>query len=239
VSPFEIKKLVGYLSEDNPLYRDQTALEYLLFCTGIRGMSAKEAGKSIRQVSELCGIEGVLERPIAQLSKGYRKRIGIAQAILHDPPVLILDEPTTGLDPNQILEVRALIGKLGKNKTIILSTHIMQEVRALCRRIVIINRGKIVADGLKNQLLEGGREAGIEIVFEGPAEEIKSSLESIRDIESVYLTEGFFRIVPCRGCDPRRDIFNMAAEKGWPIMLLKPAESDLERVFAELTGDGR
>ena len=146
----EIKKLIGYLPEHNPLYIDMTVYDYLKFIADIRGIS--NFASRIKEVIEQCGLNGVVHKPINTLSKGYKQRVGFAQAILHDPKILILDEPTSGLDPNQIVEIRELIKELGKEKTLIISSHILQEVQAVCNRIIIINEGKIVADGSTEEL---------------------------------------------------------------------------------------
>ena len=146
----EIKRLIGYLPEHNPLYIDMTVYDYLKFIADIREISNFET--RIIEVIKQCGLNGVVHKPINTLSKGYKQRVGIAQAILHDPKILILDEPTSGLDPNQIVEIRGLIKELGKEKTLIISSHILQEVQAVCNRIIIINEGKIVADGSTEEL---------------------------------------------------------------------------------------
>lgn len=151
----ELKRLIGYLPELNPLYYEMIVYDYLKFISDIRGLSHERFIEQLKQVSKKCGIDHHLHLSIGTLSKGYKQRVGLAQAILHDPPILILDEPTNGLDPNQIIEIRQLIRDLGKEKTLIISSHILQEVQAICDRIIIINEGLIVADANKNQLLKG------------------------------------------------------------------------------------
>ncbi|MFN3849233.1 MAG: gliding motility-associated ABC transporter ATP-binding subunit GldA [Spirosomataceae bacterium] len=154
-NPMQVKQTIGYLPEHNPLYLDMYVREFLEFVGSMYGLSGKNLKNRIDEVIELVGLSIEKHKKIGQLSKGYRQRVGIAQALIHDPEVLILDEPTTGLDPNQLVEIRGLIKQIGQNKTVVFSTHIMQEVEAICDRVVIINRGKIVADGNLNELRQG------------------------------------------------------------------------------------
>lgn len=236
--PFEVKKVVGYLPEDNPLYYDLTPLEYLEFCANIRNMSSAYARKRIKEVIEICSLNSVLIKPIATLSKGFRQRVGIAQAILHDPPVLIMDEPTSGLDPNQILEIRNLINELKGKKSIILSTHIMQEAQALCGRIIIINKGRIVADGTHEEI---SSPSGIEIYkiqVDGPDNEVYEELRNINHIKNIRKDEIGF-ILECNvGNDPRREIFKLTVRKDWTILSLEKTRQSLEDVFKKLTVGG-
>jgi ABC-2 type transport system ATP-binding protein len=163
--PLAVRKKIGYLAEHNPLYLDQYVHEYLRFIGGLHGMSGKTLKDRIGEMVRLCGLEKEQYKKIGELSKGYRQRVGLAQAIIHNPEVLILDEPTTGLDPNQIVEIRKLIQYIGKDKTVILSTHIMQEVEAICDRVIIINKGKIVADDLLPDLIAKHNEKTLEPIF--------------------------------------------------------------------------
>ncbi len=155
-NPMEIKKSVGYLSEQNPLYMDMYVREFLLFVAGVHKIERKLRKDRVEEIISLTGLEKEANKKIEALSKGYKQRVGIAQALIHDPKVLILDEPTTGLDPNQLVEIRNLIKQIGKTKTILLSTHIMQEVEAVCSRVIIINNGRLVADDETKHLAEGG-----------------------------------------------------------------------------------
>jgi ABC-2 type transport system ATP-binding protein len=155
-NPMEIKRTIGYLSEQNPLYYDMYVREFLLFVAGIHKIEKKKRKARVEEIIELTGLTKEANKKIGALSKGYKQRVGIAQALIHDPAVLILDEPTTGLDPNQLVEVRNLIKQIGQTKTVLLSTHIMQEVEALCTRVIIINNGRLVADDDTVQLSEGG-----------------------------------------------------------------------------------
>ena len=151
-SPEEVKKVIGYLPEHNPLYQEMTVIDYLKFVAELQGIDKSRIRERIQEMVEVCGLEGEKHKTINELSKGYRQRVGLAQALIHDPDVLILDEPTTGLDPNQIVEIRELIKNIGREKTVILSSHILAEVEATCDRIMIINKGKIVADGSYEEL---------------------------------------------------------------------------------------
>ncbi|MDD3502334.1 MAG: ATP-binding cassette domain-containing protein, partial [Candidatus Cloacimonetes bacterium] len=154
IEPENTKKLIGYLPELNPLYSEMTVFEYLKFVCEVRGIKGSEFNAKLKEIAGKCGIKERLNQQISTLSKGFKQRVGLAQAIIHDPPILILDEPTNGLDPNQIIEIRSLIRELGKNKTIILSSHILQEVQAICDRIIIIHQGSIAADAPKEELLK-------------------------------------------------------------------------------------
>jgi len=233
--PFGVKKMVGYLPEDNPLYGDMTPVEYLSFCASIRGMDPREAGRRIKETVDICGLGDVLVKPVSALSKGYRQRVGIAQAILHDPPVLILDEPTSGLDPNQIQEIRNLITSLKGTKSIILSTHIMQEVQAICERVIIIDRGRIVADGSKDELMNPRGRTVYHVQLDGPAEDVRAALAGIESVGSVAAAEFGYEVDCPAGTDPRKEIFRLAVEKDWPIMELKKVHQNLEEVFRSHT----
>lgn len=155
-NPMEVRRSIGYLPEQNPLYYDMYVREFLLFVAGIHRIEKKSRRERVEEIIELTGLSKEVNKKIAALSKGYKQRVGIAQALIHDPEVLILDEPTTGLDPNQLVEIRNLIKQVGKTKTVLLSTHIMQEVEAVCSRVVIINNGRLVADDETKHLAEGG-----------------------------------------------------------------------------------
>ncbi|NLB35057.1 MAG: ATP-binding cassette domain-containing protein [Elusimicrobia bacterium] len=232
--PFIIKGMIGYLPEDNPLYPELTPLEYLSFCGRLRGMTPNELKKRIAETVDICGLSDVVVKPSGALSKGYRQRLGIAQAILHDPSVMILDEPTSGLDPNQIQEIRNLIKSLSGTKSIILSTHIMQEVQALCSRIIIINRGRIVADGTHEEL-SGEKGNVYSLALDAPMEEALKLLEDIDGVLEVKESVENIEIFTEKNTDPRRDIFNLAVEKNWPILHLSIKEQSLEDVFKRLT----
>ena len=235
VDPFGVKRMVGYLPEDNPLYGDMTPIEYLSFCAAVRGMSARETGRRIKETIEICGLGAVLVKPISTLSKGFRQRVGIAQAILHDPPVLILDEPTSGLDPNQIQDIRSLVTSLKGTKSIIISTHIMQEVQAVCERVIIIDKGRIVADGSKDELTNPEGRTVYFVQLDGPAGDVRTALADIGSVSSVTESEFGFEVDCAAGSDPRREIFSMAVEKDWTILEMKKVQQNLEDVFRSHT----
>ena len=238
----EIKKLIGYLPEHNPLYIDMTVYEYLRFIADIRDITNFKA--RMKEVIEQCGLNGVVNKPINTLSKGYKQRVGFAQAILHDPKILILDEPTSGLDPNQIVEIRNLIKELGKEKTLVISSHILQEVQAVCDRIIIINKGKIVADGSTEEL-KSDFQHKTELILEliAPETEISGLKENITDItlSSISkLNETAFKVEiefdPSH--DKRAEIYNYIRSKEWTLLEMHRENISLEAVFRNLTIEG-
>jgi ABC-2 type transport system ATP-binding protein len=233
--PAEIKGITGYLPEHNPLYLDLYVHEYLSFIASLYGIKGNTAKVRIREMVELCGLGREQNKKIEALSKGYRQRVGLAQALIHDPQILILDEPTSGLDPNQLLEIRRLIKDISRNKTVIFSTHIMQEVEALCDRVVVINRGKIVADDVLSHLkenLQGTRAVVVE--FEEQID--PSSLLSISGVkEAVPIGNRSFRLVSMEGTDLRPEVFRFAADNRLSLVGLKQEENSLESIFHELT----
>lgn len=229
-NPLEAKKLIGYLPENNPLYDDMLVCEYLDWVADIRQVEDKE--KRIKEVTEICSIGDVLKRFIGELSKGYRQRVGLAQAILHDPPILIMDEPTSGLDPNQVVEIRNLIKELGKEKTVIVSTHILPEVEATCERVLIIHRGKIVADEKKDNL--GKFAEGKEVVVV-KIKERKNVFKDLGRVESCG-KEGdawVYEIESER--DIREDVFRKVKEENLTLLELYRKKKSLEEIFRELT----
>jgi len=239
--PAELRGRIGYLPETNPLYTDMLVGEYLTFMGRLRGMSRERIGARTDVVVAQTGIEEYYYRPIDQLSKGFRQRVGLAQAILSEPEILILDEPTEGLDPNQRVEIRNLITALGAERTVLLSTHVMQEVQKTCSRVVIINRGQIVADGSVEELVQSahrGARISVEIEADGTdATRALGSLASVADAESAPGPGGRTRLV-VRGrgeADPRREIFALAAERGWPLWELHLEQESLEDLFRQLT----
>ncbi len=230
----EVKKVIGYLPEHNPLYLDMFVHEYLQFVGGLYGMKSQHLKTKVGEMVERCGLTREQNKKIETLSKGYRQRVGLAQALLHDPKVLILDEPTSGLDPNQLVEIRKLIKEVSENKTVIFSTHIMQEVEALCDRVVIINKGKIVANDRLSHLLAGKRKAAFVVEFEGEVsvEELKQLL-GIDTVESVKA--GTYKIEGKEGVDIRAELFRFAADKRLSLVGLKQEQQNLESIFQELT----
>ncbi len=235
--PLRVKQLIGYLPEDNPLYPDMYVQEHLRFIGGIHGLSGKILKSRITDMIERCGLEREQNKVIGALSKGYRQRVGLAQVLLHDPKVLILDEPTSGLDPNQILEIRSLIKESSKDKTVILSTHIMQEVQSLCDRVVIINRGKLVADQGVAELKAGSLKqklVTIEIAEEFDTDGLLQ-IEGITDVTP--LGKGKYLITGSMEQDIRPLIFKFATEHQLTLKELKEEEHSLEHIFHELTNN--
>jgi ABC-2 type transport system ATP-binding protein len=240
--PAELRRRIGYLPETNPLYTDMLAGEYITFMGRLRGMSDDEIRRRTDDVVAQTAIEPVYYRPIDELSKGYRQRVGLAQAILSEPEILILDEPTEGLDPNQRVEIRSLITHLGADRTVLLSTHVMQEVQRTCSRVVIINRGSIVADGAVDELVHSAdRGTRISVELEGPAGDVRTALESIEKVHSVEDPEeeapAGARARFTLWCveDARRDVFDLAAARGWPLWELHLEQASLEDIFHQLT----
>ena len=233
-APIEVKRRVGYLPESNPLYKDMYVKEYLHYVATIFQLP-----NPIAKVNEMIAMTGLAkeqDKKIHQLSKGYKQRVGIAQAIIHNPEVLILDEPTSGLDPNQLDEIRKLILKIGKEKTVLLSTHIMQEVEAMCDRVIIINKGKIVADNLTSNMRKMGvKEAIVAVEFSN-----KINLDELKKISNVQRieqgnTNDYKLFLKDSNLDIRHEIFQMAVSHGWSILAMQMEERDLEGVFKELT----
>ncbi len=238
--PRELRGRIGYLPESNPLYRDMLAGEYLSYMGRLRGMTPAQIQSRTDDVVAQTGIEPVYYRPINQLSKGYRQRVGLAQAILSEPEILILDEPTEGLDPNQRVEIRGLISHLGSDRTVLLSTHVMQEVRKTCSRVVIINKGRIVADGPVDELVAGQGGARISVEVEAPPEEILARVEGLPSVAVANMEEssgGRTRLIVGAepGQDPRPDISALAARNSWPLWELHLEQASLEDLFRRLT----
>ncbi len=237
----EIQKSIGYLPELNPIYPEMIVYDYLQFIGSIRNIKGKQFSQALGRVIEQCGLKGVLHRHIGNCSKGYKQRIGLAASMIHDPKILILDEPVTGLDPNQIVEIRELIKGLGREKLVLISSHILQEIQATVDRIIIINNGKIVADGTSEDLIsnsQGSTTLSMELV-----NATKESLEEMKAVvPSVNLksfSEGKDSSIakleyPLEN-DPRRDIFTYGVEKGWIILEMATTKSNLEDIFRKLT----
>lgn len=227
--PVEARGKIGYLPENNPLYLDMYVHEYLLFMASAHGLKGAKAKARVKEMVALCGLTKEQNKKIGMLSKGYRQRVGLAQALLHDPEVLILDEPTTGLDPNQLVEIRKLIKEISKNKTVIFSTHIMQEVKALCDRVVIINQGKIVADDTLQNLM--GNRVVLKVEFESAVDERK--LYALGQVEENGANQ--FSISSEAGKDLRSVLFKMAKEEDWVILSMSQETQELEEIFHQLT----
>lgn len=233
--PLVVKRTVGYLPEHNPLYLDMYVLEYLLFTASVFGLSGKEGRVRSEEMINLCGLTAERSKKIESLSKGYRQRVGLAAALIHNPSVLILDEPTSGLDPNQILEIRRVIKEISREKTVIFSTHIMQEVEALCSRVLLINRGVLVADDELHRLREKTERSEMVVVeFEKPvAEDLLAGIEGVAVVSS--LGQNRYRLKAKENLDIRPAVFRFAADHQLSLVGLKQEVSSLENIFQELT----
>ncbi len=236
----ELKKQIGYLPENNPLYYDMPVIDYLEFCAALQGVDKKIIPDRVRQMIKITGLVGEKHKKIGELSKGYRQRVGLAQAMIHDPKILILDEPTSGLDPNQIVEIRRLIRELGREKTVILSTHILPEVEATCDRILIINKGKIVADGTSESLRKQaqGQEILTVKIEDGESNTIFKALQSLSTVALVdFVDRNFnrYEVQSRPGCSSRREIFNLCVQNKWTLTEMAVSEAKLEDIFRELT----
>jgi ABC-2 type transport system ATP-binding protein len=232
--PREVKRIVGYLPEHNPLYLDLFVHEYLHFVGRLYGLRGQGLRQRVAEMVEVCGLGREQNKKIEALSKGYRQRVGLAQALIHNPEVLILDEPTTGLDPNQILEIRKLIKDISRDKTVIFSTHIMQEVQALCSRVLVINQGVMVADDQLANLLQHQQGSAIRVEFEQPVEAARfTAITGVRDVAD--LGNNTFRIYAAEGVDIRPELFRFAADNNLSLVGLKQEEHSLENIFRALT----
>jgi len=236
----ELKKHIGYLPENNPLYLDMAVMDYLEFCASLQGVPKQSIQARVKEMVVLCGLDAEKHKNIGELSKGYKQRVGLAQAMIHDPKILILDEPTTGLDPNQIVEIRNLIRRLGEEKTVILSTHILPEVEATCDRILIIDNGKIVADGTSKTLRKQaqGNEVIQVTIEEADIETIFKELSDLYTIASVDIKNretNQFLVESIADMSSRKTIFQLCVEKNWILTELTPLETKLEDVFREVT----
>jgi ABC-2 type transport system ATP-binding protein len=231
VDQLDTRKIIGYLPENNPLYLDMYVKEYLHFVGGIYKIKNRNA--RVNELIDMVGLGQEQGKKIGALSKGYKQRVGLAQAFIHDPQVLILDEPTSGLDPNQLVEIRALIKLLGQQKTILLSTHIMQEVEAICDRIIIINQGKIVADNPREALSSSQESQTVYVEFDGAinASLLKKTpgIKTSKSVDNGWLLEGD------GSTDVRKIVAQLAQEQGWLVLTLRSERKSLEEVFKELT----
>lgn len=245
----EVRRRVGYLPETVPLYKDMLVYDYLKFVAEMRGVPAEKIHEAIRDTADVCGLSHMANRPIGELSKGYRQRVGLAQALIHKPEVVILDEPTSGLDPNQIVEIRDLIKEIGKQKTIIFSTHILQEVTAVCDRILVIDKGQLIADGTVEELERRVRDEERYTVTFGPTsgelppgEDLAARLRKLPGVAAVEpiksrAREASFFVRGEVGGDLRHEIFGMAQELGVALLGLHRQALTLEDIFRSLTGD--
>ena len=239
--PNEAKRNIGYLPEQPPLYPDMTVREYLDFMYDLK-KCALPRKKHIAEICKVMKIEDVYGRLIKNLSKGYKQRVGMAQALIGNPPVLILDEPTVGLDPNQIIEMRSLIKVLGKHHTVILSSHILPEIEAVCDRIVVINDGKIVANDSATELsAKVSKDRRLNVSIEGPVKEVTALIKGISGVEEVTVLGSKetgvydFSVDVAEGCDIRRDLFARLTQHNWPLLASKSQAMNLEDIFINLT----
>ena len=236
-----VRRRIGYLPENTPLYSDMVTYDYLAFVAAMRGIPKDAQGGRIAEMTHACGLHEVLSKRIDALSKGYRQRVGLAQALIHDPPILILDEPTSGLDPNQIVEIRELIRRIGREKTVILSTHILPEVQASCDRVIIINRGKLVADGTPEDLqadLSTGERVRYSVVASEDA--VSSALAEWSHTEIVKHhadPSGEVHFTLSAQDDIRADLFHLAVKNDWTLTELHRERGNLEDVFRQLTSE--
>ena len=238
--PAAAKRSIGYLPEQPPLYLDMTVMEYLNFVYDLKKCKLPRRSH-LAEICSLVKITDVSKRVIRNLSKGYRQRVGLAQALVGNPKVLILDEPTVGLDPKQIIEIRTLIKRLGKNHTVILSSHILSEVQAVCDRIVVIDKGRLVANDTTENLSHSlSADHKLLVQIEGPVKEVQQLLKAIPDMVEVHLNRTFdgiseFELNAKDGADVRREVFKRMAARSYPILLMRSSELTLEEIFLKLT----
>lgn len=235
----KIRSRIGYLPEHTPLYTDMPIVDYLKLSARLQNVPEDQIMSRVRKMVDLCGLEPEQHKYIGELSKGFRQRVGLAQALIHDPEVLILDEPTTGLDPNQIVEIRSLIKEIGKEKTVMLSSHILKEVEATCDRILIINKGQIVADGSTEELRQ--RAAGSDrllVQFKNAGDDVQASLSELSSVTDVSAAEDGrqgWMVTSNPDMDSREEIFEHCVANNWVLTQMTPVESSLEDIFRELT----
>lgn len=248
-NPLEVRSVLGYLPQRASLYPDMGVVEYLEFAAELRAISRDRRGAKIKEVVEICGLQEALHKEIGQLSYGYRQRVGLAQALIHDPPILILDEPTADLDPNESAEVIEYIKEIGKTRTVMLSTHDLAEVKASCQRVLIVNRGKIVADGTPDDLASRSGKVRYVMSFSAKGENGKSPkdvaevLEAAKRVSSDAVTKALasderefsVEVLAPGGGDSRAEFFKLAVDKGWVLLELRREAVQLEEVFRQLT----
>lgn len=240
-----VRKKIGYLPEQNPLYNDMNVIDYLNYAAELQSVPKDEIPEAVKKMVKVCGLEEVKHKDIGELSKGYKQRVGLAQAMIHNPDVLLLDEPTSGLDPNQIIEIRKLIKDLGKHKTLMLSTHILQEVQATCDRVIIINNGEIVADGTTDSLQRSFQgQLAIKLYLKKDPrfgkEKVVAALEEIKNVERVRVlgdTDKMWMIdlTASKGIDVREEIFRKIVSMDMVLLELHQEETSLEDIFRKLT----
>lgn len=239
IARHNLRGSIGYLPENNPLYEDMPVIDYLEFCGQLQGIRKEQLQQRVRDMVMMCGLMEEKHKKIGELSKGYRQRVGLAQAMIHDPAILILDEPTTGLDPNQRVEIRDLIKRLGMHKSVILSTHILPEVEATCDRILIINKGRIVANGTPESLRAqaSGRSVLLLDIEGASRDDIQSALLTLPNVDAVGLSPDHKLLeVECADSQQTaRAVYKMCVAKGWMLLQMSPLEARLEDIFRNVT----
>ena len=244
-SALEIQKQIGYLPELNPLYPEMSVYEYLEFIARVRNIIGKKFREALTRVVDRCGLQGVVHKQVSSCSKGYKQRIGLAGSMIHDPKILILDEPVTGLDPNQIVEIRELIKSLGREKLVLMSSHILQEIQATVDRIMIIHQGEIVANGTNEELMssfKGNTILNLEVrnANENTLKDLSIAVENLNVVEiGEKKDHHVIQLEYPQETDPREDLFNYAVSSGWVILKMTPTTTDLEDVFRKLTMEGK
>ena len=235
-NPLEAREKIGYLPETIPLYTDMTTRSYLSFAARLRGLDREKSQQRIDEVVEICQLGDYIDVLTGKLSKGFRQRVGIAQAIIHDPEVLILDEPTVGIDPLQVVQTKELIKELGRNRTILLSSHILPEVKLICERVIIINQGRIIAEDNIEKLsnfLNSNHQMRLRI--EGPADKVLGSLSKIGELSNVTFQAPYHLLEFEEGKQPHSAINKLLAEEGWTLLSMEDVEMTLEEIFIKLT----
>jgi ABC-2 type transport system ATP-binding protein len=242
-NPLAVKRLIGYLPESAPLYKGMLVYDYLDHVAKIRGLQGPVKEKRLQELADMCGLRDIMHKTIETLSKGLKQRVGLAHAMMSDPEILVLDEPTSGLDPNQIVDIREIIRKIGKEKTVILSTHILSEAEATCDRIVIINKGKIIADGSTQDIKsKNGQADQIQIeLLEADFETVRSTLEAVKGVKKVSQSPSDdpallrINVLPEDRNDPRTDIYAAIKATDWRLVDFHQESKTLETIFRELT----
>jgi len=232
----EGRRLIGYMPESTPLYMDMTVRDYLTFFGKLRGLSDKYVKTRLDEVIELCSLQEYFDVQVGKLSRGFKQRVNVAQAIIHNPKVLILDEPTVGIDPIQVAQTRNLIKALGKEHTVLISTHILPEVSVICNRVIIIHRGKIVAeDNIENlsAVIKGGRRIKVEV--KGPADKVSEKLRGLPGVKRVMRQGDFYILETSADVDPRSKITETVVRNGWALLSIDTVEMSLEEIFLQLT----
>jgi len=237
-NPLEVRQLLGYLPENSPLYKEMLTKEYLLFVAGLHGLTGSKAKKALDRVVQDCDLSSTLNRPLDEVSRGYRQRTGLAASIIHEPKVLILDEPTSSLDPNQVSDVHSLIRRLGKKITVIFSSHILSEVEQLCQRVIILNQGKLIADSESSKLREGKH---ISLELKATPSEVKKILKDFGHIKVLKNTGDINRFEIAGDTSPERceSISKQLATAQLYPTRLQPGQHALEKVFSQLTGEAK